>query len=125
MLNDREIIAFAATTDPGRALPFYRDVLGLRVVADEPWAIVFDAHGTMLRLQKSPQHAPAQHTLLGWRVDDIAATIRALIQRGVQFERYDLMPQDDDGVWTTPDGTKIAWFKDPDGNLLSLTEFAQ
>ena len=123
MLADRAVIAFLATTDPPRALAWYRDVLGLRLVADEPYAIVFDAGGTMLRIQKAPHHEPAPHTALGWRVDDLDGTLAALRERGVEPVRYDFIPQDERGVWTTPDGTQIAWFRDPDGNLLSLTRF--
>lgn len=123
MLEKAPLIAFSATTDPGAALAFYRDVLGLALIADEPHAIVFDAHGTMLRIQKANQHTPAPHTLLGWRVTDIAETIRGLVARGVVFVRYGFMPQDAAGVWTAPGGARIAWFKDPDGNLLSLTAF--
>lgn len=123
MLGQSELIAFLATTAPDQALAFYRDVLGLRLIADEPHAIVFDAAGTMLRIQKAPHHTPAPHTALGWRVADIRAVMQQLLARGVRFTRYDFIPQDDAGVWTTPDGTKIAWFHDPDGNLLSLTQF--
>jgi catechol 2,3-dioxygenase-like lactoylglutathione lyase family enzyme len=123
MLDRSEVMAFSATTRPAEALRFYRDVLGLTLVADEEHAIVFDARGTMLRVQKAAHHTPAPHTLLGWRVDDLDATLAGLAERGVRFERYDFLPQDERGVWTTPDGTRIAWFKDPDGNLLSLTRF--
>lgn len=124
MLGQSELIAFIATTAPDRALAFYRDVLGLGLIADEPHAIVFDAGGTMLRIQKAPHHTPAPHTALGWKVADLRAEIARLAARGVKVTRYDFLPQDADGVWTTPDGTKICWFKDPDGNTLSLTEFA-
>ena len=123
MLTQNELVAFSATTDAPRALAFYKDVLGLRLVADEPWAIVFDAAGTMLRIQKAPEHTPAKHTLLGWKVADIAQAMAGLAERGVVFEQYPWMQQDAAGVWTTPDGVKIAWFKDPDGNVLSLTQF--
>jgi catechol 2,3-dioxygenase-like lactoylglutathione lyase family enzyme len=123
MLGTCPVIAFSATTRPADALAFYRDVLGLALVADEPYAIVFDAHGTMLRIQKTNEHTPAPHTLLGWHVTDIAETMRGLAACGVRFDRYDFMQQDAAGVWTTPGGARIAWFKDPDGNLLSLTAF--
>jgi catechol 2,3-dioxygenase-like lactoylglutathione lyase family enzyme len=123
MLASSPVMAFSATTHAADALAFYRDVLGLTLVADEPYAIVFDAHGTMLRIQKTREHTPAPHTLLGWQVTDLAETMRGLAARGVRFERYDFMEQDDAGVWTTPGGARIAWFKDPDGNLLSLTAF--
>ena len=124
MLTDAKVVAFSATLDAPRALAFYRDALGLRLIAEEPWAIVFDAGGTMLRLQRARVHTPAQHTLLGWDVPDIRATIRALADRGVTFERYDWMPADAVHTWSAPGGTMIAWFKDPDGNVLSLTQFA-
>jgi len=77
----------------------------------------------MLRIQKVEQLTPAQHTVLGWGVADIHATVKGLAGKGVAFERYGFLPQDDSGVWTSPVGAKIAWFKDPDGNTLSLTQF--
>jgi catechol 2,3-dioxygenase-like lactoylglutathione lyase family enzyme len=124
MLDRSDVMVFSATTRPAEALAFYRDVLGLRLIADEPYAIVFDCHGIMLRVQRTRQHTPAGHTLLGWKVADMKAAVRDLTSRGVVFERYPHVDQDADGVWTTPDGTQVAWFKDPDGNILSLTAFA-
>ena len=123
MLQNHAVIAFLATPEPERAARFYRDVLGLRFIADEPFALVFDAHGTMLRIQKAPQHQPLPYTALGWRTPDIAAAVDGLTERGVAFERFAGFAQDERGVWAAPDGTKVAWFKDPDGNLLSLTAF--
>jgi predicted enzyme related to lactoylglutathione lyase len=123
MLDQRSIIAFSATNDPERAKKFYRDVLGLPLEEESPFALVFRAGGTMLRVQKTQGHKPAPHTLLGFDVPDIDADVRALSQRGVKLERYSGMEQDDLGIWRAPDGAKIAWFKDPDGNLLSLTQF--
>jgi catechol 2,3-dioxygenase-like lactoylglutathione lyase family enzyme len=119
-----KLMAFVATSDAARSLAFYRDVLGLALVADEEHAIVFDSRGTMLRIQKAHAVTPAPYTALGWHVDDVRAAIAGLRERGVVFERFAHFAQDSDGVWTAPDGTKIAWFKDPDGNLLSLTQFA-
>lgn len=124
MLGEQELMAFVATTHPERARQFYSQVLGLRLVADEPWALVFDAHGAMLRIQKTTELVPAKHTVLGWRVSDIEATLAGLRDKGVRFERYSFLPQDELGIWTTPDGTKVAWFKDPDGNTLSVTQFS-
>jgi catechol 2,3-dioxygenase-like lactoylglutathione lyase family enzyme len=124
MLGEHELMAFVATTRPEQARRFYTEVLGLRLVADERWALVLDAHGAMLRIQKTPELEPAKHTVLGWRVTDIEATMAGLVKKGLVFERYSFLPQDDLGIWTTPDGTKVAWFKDPDGNTLSLTQFA-
>ena len=123
MLAQCELIAFGATTQPERAKAFYESVLGLRLLADEPWALVFDAHGTMLRLQKVQLFTPVPFTALGWKVDDIHARLQRLGQAGVTAERYPHLEQDPLGVWTAPGGGKVAWFKDPDGNTLSLTQF--
>ena len=123
MLNKSKLISFAATTKPAEAKAFYGDTLGLSLVDDGPFALVFDANGTMLRVQKVREISAAAYTALGWEVGDIRLTIQQLSKKGVRFERYDGLPQDELGVWTTPDGSKVAWFKDPDGNILSLTEF--
>ncbi len=123
MLSKSDVMAFIATRDSERSCAFYRDVLGLRFVADEPYALVFDASGTMLRVQKVQELVPATHTALGFRVADVRAVIRNLKSRGVSMERFGFMDQDDFGVWTAAGGAQIAWFKDPDGNLLSLTQF--
>jgi len=123
MLGDSPIIAFAATANPAEALHFYRDILGLRLVAQDAFAVVFDAAGTMLRVAITDKVLPPPYTILGWRVQDIASTVRKLVAGGVVMERYGFMKQDKNGVWTSPSGAKVAWFKDPDGNLLSLTQF--
>ncbi|MGD1028767.1 VOC family protein [Candidatus Binatus soli] len=123
MLGDYPVIAMIATTQPERAKHFYSDVLGLKLVEDGWFAIVFTAGGTRLHIQKVKQFSPLPFTAMGWTVADIAATVARLAHKGVKFERYKEMPQDDAGVWTTPDGTKVCWFKDPDGNTLSLTQF--
>jgi catechol 2,3-dioxygenase-like lactoylglutathione lyase family enzyme len=123
VLNKAEIIAFVATTKPERAQAFYEGVLGLRLLTDDPFALVFDANGVMLRVAKVQTLEPASHTVLGWIVKDIRSTIDGLTKKGVVFERYEWMPQDDMGVWTPPSGARVAWFKDPDGNVLSLTQF--
>ena len=122
MLGSAELVAFLATDDPARARAFYSDVLGLRLVADEAFALVYDASGTPFRIQKVPSHAPLPYTALGWIVSDIDGTIRHLLPKGVTFERFPGLTQDDAGVWVAPQGAKIAWFKDPDGNIRSLTE---
>jgi len=118
-----KVIGFVATQNPARALKFYAGALGLKLISDEPFAIVFDANGTMLRVQKVHELRPARHTVLGWEVSDIRARIQELAAKGVRFERFDGLAQDESGVWTTPSGAKVAWFKDPDGNTLSLTQF--
>lgn len=122
MLGGETLMAFIATADPTRAKHFYADLLGLTLIADEQYALVFDAHGTMLRIQKVPKVTPAQHTALGWHVNDIARSVAALREKGVTLTRYPFLEQDETGVWTAPDGAKVAWFKDPDGNVLSLAE---
>jgi catechol 2,3-dioxygenase-like lactoylglutathione lyase family enzyme len=123
VLATSRIVAFAATTNADKARTFYGDVLGLRLVSDEPYAVVFDAHGTMLRVQKVESVSPPPYTVLGWQVDDIAGVVGHLVEQGIRFERYVGLQQDDHGVWTTPVGSRVAWFKDPDGNVLSLTQF--
>lgn len=121
-----KMIGFVTTTDAEKAKAFYGDVLGFRLVSDDNFAVVFDANGTMLRLAKARTHLPANGTVLGWEVDDIHASIAELVGRGARFERYDLpfLKQDDAGVWTAPNGDRVAWFKDPDGNVLSLSTHA-
>lgn len=123
MLGHSPLIAFAATTNAARARIFYEGVLGLPFVSDDPSAMVFDSNGIMLRLFKVERLAPAAHTVLGWSVAQIEATVDALAARGVAFERYPRMEQDARGIWTSPSGARVAWFKDPDGNILSLTQF--
>lgn len=123
MLESSHIVAFAAATDLYRARAFYEQVLGLTVVEHSDFACVFDVNGTMLRVTAVPEVCRAGYTVLGWRVTDITAAVRGLAARGVVFLRYDGMGQDSDGVWTAPSGDKVAWFADPDGNVLSLTQF--
>ena len=122
MLDDCRPIAFLATTRPDRARAFYADTLGLPLVAEDPLALVFDLRGVPLRVQKVPELVPQSFTVLGWQVADAAATVATLRDRGVAFERYPFLAQDADGIWDAQDGARIAWFKDPDGNLLSLTQ---
>jgi catechol 2,3-dioxygenase-like lactoylglutathione lyase family enzyme len=123
MLDSSPIMAFVATTNPGRALAFYRDHLGLTLIADEPVALVFDANGSMLRVAKVNELSPATYTVLGWKVQDIRSTIKEMTAHGVAFQRYEGLLQDETGVCTFPGGAQVAWFKDPDGNVLSLTQF--
>jgi catechol 2,3-dioxygenase-like lactoylglutathione lyase family enzyme len=124
MLGSQDLVAFVAVTDLARARAFYEGILGLTLVDDTPIAIVFDAHGTTLRVTLVDQLQPPAYTVLGWRVDDIAACIGELVARGVSFNRYDGMDQDELGVWTPPGGAQVAWFYDPEGNNLSLTQEA-
>ena len=123
MLETSDLIAFAAATDLARAREFYEKTLGLTVVEDSDFVCVLDAHGTMLRVTAVPAVAAAGYTVFGWRVGDIAAAVADLAGRGVALLRYDSMDQDASGIWTTPGGDQVAWFADPDGNVLSLTQF--
>lgn len=117
-------MAFSATTDAERAKVFYRDQLGLRLISDEQYVLVFDAGGTMLRVQRVKEVRHAQYTALGWQVSDIEAKVDELTRAGLHFESYGLPGQDEKGIWTPPgSNAKVAWFKDPDGNILSLTQF--
>ena len=125
MLKSNPIIAFVATTDPPRAKKFYAKTLGLRLVSEDNFALVFDAGGTMLRVATVQKLQPAGYTVLGWIVPDIRGAVRKLKRRGISFQRYPGMDQDDLAIWTSPAGAKIAWFEDPEGNTLSLTEFAR
>ena len=121
-LNDARLVAFVPITLPARALAFYRDVLGLELVEETPFAVVLDAGGTTLRLTPVEDLRPQPFTVLGWTVDDVTTAVRDLAARGAVMTRYAGMEQDADGVWTTPAGARIAWFTDPDGNTLSLTQ---
>ena len=122
MLESSDLVAFVAATDLRRARAFYEQKLGLRVLEHNDFACVLDANGTMLRVTQVPEVARAGYTVLGWRVRDIAASVRDLAGRGVTFLRYDGMSQDQDGIWTAPSGARVAWFADPDENTLSLTQ---
>ena len=122
MLNKSKIVTFVATSKPESAKSFYERTLGLPLITDDLFAFVFDANGITLRVQKVQAHTPPNHTVLGWDVADLRAEINDLTKRGVSFERYEQLDQDESGVWTAPSGAKIAWFKDPDGNVLSLTQ---
>jgi catechol 2,3-dioxygenase-like lactoylglutathione lyase family enzyme len=124
VLTDAAIVAFAATTDLERAHAFYGDILGLRRVEASPFANVYDARGTSLRVTRVDRVADAQYTVLGWSVLDVHVAIDRLAARGVKCARFAGVEQDAAGVWTAPGGARIAWFCDPDGNVLSLTEAA-
>ena len=122
MLGTARITAFLATADADRARAFYEGVLGLPVLSDDQFALAFDSNGTQLRIQKVPAVEPPPFTSLGWEVADINSMVASLSKAGVVFQRYSFMAQDEAGIWTAPGGTRVAWFKDPDGNLLSLAE---
>ena len=122
MLGSTNIIAFVPTRDAEKARAFYEGVLGLRFIKDDGFALVLDANGVMIRVAKAPEFTPAQFTILGWQVSDIETAVRSLHDKGVHFEIFGFFKQDELGIWTAPSGDKVAWFKDPDGNILSVSQ---
>jgi len=122
MLPSEKLVGFVAITDGARAKVFY-EKLGLTFVSEDPFAVVFDSNGNMIRLTKVNEFRPQPFTVLGWQVANIVAAVKRLQSAGVTFERYgEFMQQDELGIWTAPGGTKVAWFKDPDGNTLSVSQ---
>jgi catechol 2,3-dioxygenase-like lactoylglutathione lyase family enzyme len=123
MLDKTNIIAFVPITDFDRSRSFYEGVLGLRFVHNDGFALVLDANGIMVRASKvPPDFKPLPFTILGWQVSEIETVVSAFHKRGVAFERYSFFEQDPLGIWTAPSGDKVAWFKDPDGNILSVSQ---
>lgn len=123
MLGSADAIAFVPSTDLERSRAFYVDLLGLPLVEMSPYACVLRAGPTMLRVTRVEALTPQPFTVFGWAVDDLDGTLLALSLAGVAPLRYAGVDQSPDGVWTTPGGDRIAWFPDPDGNVLSLTRF--
>src|SRR3954453_3650428 len=115
-------MAFVASSDLARARAFYEGVLGLRVIDEDPAGMMLDSEGALLRISDVGPFTPATYTVAGWAVADIAAAIADLAEGGVTFERYDAFEQDELGVWTAPDGARVAWVLAPDGNTLSLAQ---
>ena len=123
MLGSLNIVAFVPTRDAEKARAFYEGVLGLLFIKDDGFAMVFDANGIMIRIAKvGKDFAPAQFTILGWQVSEIENMVRGLQAKGVHFEIFGFFKQDELGIWTAPTGDKVAWFKDPDGNVLSVSQ---
>ena len=122
MLDGCSLMAFVATTEAARARAFYEGMLGLHFVSEDDFAVVYDVQGIELRVQKVATLQAQPHTTLGWSVKSIDQVVRAITARGGKFERYDFLTQDEAGIWKSPAGARVAWLKDPDGNLLSLTE---
>lgn len=122
MLSDKKLKAFVPTTKPDKAKLFYQDLLGLNLLFEDNYALEFDANGTSLRVTIVEKFKPQVFTVIGWNVEDISSTIQSLNKKNVFCEKYSFLEQNDVGVWIAPNGSKAAWFKDPDDNVLSLTE---
>ena len=122
MLADKKLTAFVATAKPDEAKAFYKNILGLKFLSEDAFALEFEANKTVLRIAIVQKFTPQPFTVLGWHVKDIVSAIKSLNEKNVFCEKYDFLQQDKSGVWTSPNGSKVAWFKDPDGNVLSLTQ---
>lgn len=123
MLADARLQSIICTTNLDAAEAFYRDILGLGIKDKSAGAIVFDVGGADLRVSRVPSLQPSEHTLLGFAVPDVAAVVQSLRKHGITLERFEHFPHDANGILTTPDGDRVAWFRDPDGNLLSVVQF--
>ena len=124
MLGLADITQLVGTNKPDVAKSFYQDTLGLKFVSDDGYALVFEGKNTKVRVSRVPVVSPTQYAVLGFTVDNIEKTIDALSAKGVIFARFGFFVQDERGVWTAPDGTKVAWFHDPDLNMLSVVQHA-
>ena len=122
ILQNQAIRTFVPTVKPAEAKLFYRDILGLKLLSEDNYASEFDANGVLLRITTVQELTPQPFTILGWNVDDIVSVIKALNDKGIYCERYEFLLQDESGIWNAPGGPMIAWFKDLDGNVLSLTQ---
>lgn len=122
MTGNKKLQAFVSTTNAEKAKSFYRDCLGLTLVSEDEYALEFEENGTLLRVSIVRELKPQPFTVLGWNVDDIASAIKSLNDQDIFCEKYEFLEQNDLGIWTSPNGSKVAWFKDPDGNILSFTE---
>lgn len=122
MLVEDEVVIFLSTDNAEKSREFYQDILGLELLADEPFALVFSIDNKTLRIAKTSDFSAAGHTVLGWKVRNIDEKVSSLSARGVRFTLFDGMAQEENGVWHSPSGAKVAWFTDPVGNVLSLTQ---
>jgi catechol 2,3-dioxygenase-like lactoylglutathione lyase family enzyme len=125
MLGGAELVAFVPSRDLERSRRFYVETLGLGFASQDSFALVLDSHGTMIRVtdvSTVAEYAPAPFTILGWKVDNATETVRSLVSRGIVFQRYHGLRQDEHAIWNAPGGARVAWFHDPDGNTLSITE---
>jgi catechol 2,3-dioxygenase-like lactoylglutathione lyase family enzyme len=122
VLTAANLVAFVSVSDLERAQAFYEGVLELTLVNRDETALVFETRGTELRVTVVDDHAPAAQTVLGWNVADAAAMVGRLRDAGVEPERFEALEQDEHGIWVAPGGARVAWFRDPDGNLHSLAQ---
>ena len=122
MLSRCDLIGFIPTKNPAAAQTFYEQTLGLRFLSNDGFALVMEAKGNMIRIVHVKEFTPFPFTILGWEVCNIENEVAALATRGVSFKRYQWLEQSDSGIWTAPGGAKVAWFQDPDGNVLSLSQ---
>ncbi len=122
MLDSARLVAFVPASDFGKARAFYEGTLGLKFISQDGFALMVEASGTNIRITQVGKFIPAPFTILGWSVPDIASAVRVLSAEGVTFERFPGIQQDEMGIWTAPGGARVAWFKDPDGNILSLSQ---
>ena len=122
ILASSKLIGFAITTNPKRTIAFYEDQLGLTFVSQDNFAVVFDCNGNMLRLAIMKDFAPPKYTVVGWEVQQIETVVAGLVKAGVKMNIYGMPGQDASGIWTAPNGNKVAWFEDPDGNVLSVSQ---
>ena len=122
MLASGKLVGFVPTKNSKRAREFYEGKLGFKFVSDDQFALVMQAGKSMIRIVKGAKFTPAQYTVMGWEVTDVEAMVKWLNKRGVTFEKYPFVEDQKLGIWTTPNGDKVAWFKDPDGNVLSLSQ---
>jgi catechol 2,3-dioxygenase-like lactoylglutathione lyase family enzyme len=121
MLASGKLVGFLFTNDYDQARAFYVGKLGCEFVGQDQYALVVTLGGHMIRIVKIPNFAPARATVLGWEVEEIEAVVQWLVERGVTMEKYPFVQDQEHGIWTAPDGSRVAWFKDPDGNVLSVS----
>lgn len=122
MLASMNMMGFILTKDYDKSRAFYESNLGFEFVSVDKFALVMKAGKSMIRIVKLPTFSPLQSTVLGWEVDDIETMVEWLAKRGVVFEKYPFVQDQETGIWVTPNGDKVAWFKDPDGNILSISQ---
>jgi catechol 2,3-dioxygenase-like lactoylglutathione lyase family enzyme len=122
MLASGKLVGFVPTKDSTKTREFYEGKLGFQFVSDDQFALVMQAGESMIRIAKTKDFTPAQYTVMGWEVPDVEVMVQWLNKRGVKFEKYPFIKDQESGIWITPNGDKVAWFKDPDGNVLSLSQ---